>query len=257
VAIIVLTRETGTQVEALAEQIARELGFSVCYRDLPLAADDATPASVECANRRLTPAEAIDALALKRDRAGLEAMEETLVMALRGSIVLCGSLAAHLLQDVGHALRVRVRATMALRVRRLAALLETDDTELALAQVLQSDQRARCALARMFAVHDPEDCTLYDAVVDTGRLPALDCARQIIDRTRGERFSDHGSGTVEIERLLLRVRAALRWEGRERGKTGAPIRVDFGAAGAHVHRRSRSVAQGGGRIYLLPGPGIA
>jgi cytidylate kinase len=259
VAIIVLTHEVGTQVEALAEQIARELDFSVCYRDMPPASGDSAVLADERVNHRLTPAEAIDALALKRDRAGLEAMEGTLVMALRGRVVLCGSLAAHLLRDVGHALRVRVRATMALRVRRLSALLETDDIDVALAQVLQSDQQTRCALARTFAISDPEDCSLYDAVTDTGRLPLLECAQQIIGQASGERFSDRQSDTVEIERLMLRVRAALKWESRAREcvQPNAPIRVEFGGASAHARRRPRFAARGGARIYLLPSTGIS
>jgi hypothetical protein len=69
---------------------------------------------------------------------------------------------------------------MALRVRRIMACMNTEESELALAKILQSDQRQAETLNRLFRIRDSEQNDLYDLVVDTGREPAETCALQII-----------------------------------------------------------------------------
>jgi cytidylate kinase len=203
-AVVVLTCEMGTSVKYLAETLARKLGAPIFYREVEGGAGSVN------AREQSQPAgfaALIDAFAREKNRVELSAIEDICALAARGDVMLVSSTATQLLRDVPHVIRVRVRTTMALRVRKIMACMGTDQPESALTKILESDRRHSEALARLFAIADREDPAHYDLVVDTGRESVDVCAERIISLTREERHAPTADSLSRLAQMLALARA--------------------------------------------------
>lgn len=181
-AVIALTSNMGTGVKYVAEQTARRLGVELVYREICPAGYEIPADMKRLANHTIGSRWEAGLAWLKaaEHADGLAELEDLCRLAQRGNVLICGATALHFLGDVAQVVKIRVRTTMALRVRRIMACMGTDEPELALGKILQSDQRQSESLKQMFGIDDPENPTLYDSVIDTGREPAETCAMQIV-----------------------------------------------------------------------------
>lgn len=93
---------------------------------------------------------------------------EVFETSLKDDVVIMGRWSTLLLRGVAHALRVRVCAPAALRIRRVAESLGLDPEE-ARIRVQRSDQGIRARI-RQFSDVEWNDPALYDLVLCTGRF---------------------------------------------------------------------------------------
>ena len=176
-AVIALTSGMGTGVKYVAEQVARRLGIELVHREI-------CPAALAPVAANLGPSESRWETGLAWLHAahyadGLSELEALCRLAQRGNVLICGATPLHFFSDAANVTKIRIRTTMAVRVRRIMACMGTDEPDLALAKILQSDRRQSETLLRMFGIDDFENPQLYDCVIDTGREPAEACAVQI------------------------------------------------------------------------------
>lgn len=128
-----------------------------------------------------------------------------LELAARGGVVICGRGAVMYLQRVPHALRVRVTAPEAVRVRRICQEQGVTE-EAALGLVRQSD-RERAARVRFVHHVDWDDVLLYDLVLNTERLHPADAVRVLRETLRLERYRATPAGLAVVRDLSLAARA--------------------------------------------------
>lgn len=199
----------GTGVKYVAEQVAQRLGLNLVYREIcetarfPLSADTRTEPKTQCTRWQT----GLTSLHLHRHSAALADVEDLYRLAQRDNLLICGNTPLHFLSDLAHVVKVRIRTTMALRVRRIMACMNTDESELALAKILQSDQRQAETLNRLFQIKDSESPGLYDLVVDTGREPAENCALQIAALALAKTLQPTGLSAAKLEAMVEQVRA--------------------------------------------------
>lgn len=180
-AVIALTSGMGTGVKYVAEKVARHLNLELVYREVCPAGHD-FPSSATHSSGALGRWEAgVAWLKASRCLEGLANLEEICRLAQRGNVLICGTTPLHFLSAVVPVTKIRVRMTMALRVRRIMACMGTDESNAALEKILQSDGKQSEILKRLFGIHDFEQANLYDAVIDTGLEPADQCAQQIVN----------------------------------------------------------------------------
>ena len=115
-------------------------------------------------------------------------------MAKEGGIVIVGRAGQMLLRDDPAALHVRIIAPESVRVARLVSFRSITE-ESARAQIQTSDQTRRNYLRRFYQANW-EDSSLYDLVINTGRLSVL-AASDLICRTARLQGSGIGSQIVE------------------------------------------------------------
>ncbi len=123
--------------------------------------------------------------------------------------------AVPLLQDVGHVVRVRVCAPMHMRVRRMMARLDTDDSGFVENEIAVSDLTQDAITRRHFAL-DWRDARQYDLVLNTGELTIDECVDEI-ESVVGSRRVQRTTETVRVfDNLSLQweVKAALRKDAR-------------------------------------------
>ena len=104
--------------------------------------------------------------------------EEVLEAAARGNVVLRGWGATCLLRPVPHVPCVRIMRPFDKRVQWLMEQLDTDDADVAEAEIRRSDQANAARMHEQFGVHwgDP---VLFDLVLNTDRLSVDSCVQQI------------------------------------------------------------------------------
>lgn len=208
-AVIALTSSMGTGVKYVAEQVAQRLGLNLVYREICEMARVAVTDSAQQAPQ--TPkshwATGLMALHTQRQSAALADLEDLCRLVQRDNVLICGNTPLHFLSEVTHVVKVRVRTTMALRVRRIMACMNTDESDLALAKILLSEQRQADTLNRLFQIKDSESNELYDLVVDTGREPAENCALHIVGLASKRAQAAAGPSKSHLDTMAAQVRA--------------------------------------------------
>lgn len=181
-AVIALTSGMGTGVKYVAEIVARQLGVELVHREICVPGADRLPAATKVRHAPWGSRWEAGLAWLEASRAeeGLAHLEEVCRMAQRGNVLIWGITPLHFLSAATQVTKIRVRTTMALRVRRIMSCMGTDEPDSALEKILQNDRHHADTLRRMFGVDDFETPSLYDAVIDTGREPAETCAMQIV-----------------------------------------------------------------------------
>lgn len=209
-AVIALTSGIGTGSKHLAELVAKRLGLALAYREIATGGH-----TKSCdVNQRLTEPSAprwergLAALNRDSNAAGLAELDDIYQLAQRGNVLICGTAPLHFLADIEQVIKIRVRTTMALRVRRIMACMNTDLPEPALDKILAGDQRQAAMLERLFQIPNLEDPSLYDLVVDTGREPVDSIAAQIVDRVTMPKFIPRAEYFLMLEGRLKRVRSS-------------------------------------------------
>ncbi len=217
-AVIALTSGIGTGSKHLAELVGKRLGLVLAYREISMGGNATSGVMNKCPAEPSAPRweRGLAALNNEGNGVGLTELEDIYRLAQRGNVLICGTSPLHFLADIEHVIKVRVRTTMALRVRRIMAFMNTDIAQPALGKILAGDQRQAAMLDRLFQIADLEDPSLYDLVVDTGREPVESIASQIVDLVTMPKFKPREEYILMLEHRATHVNSSrstlLNWE---------------------------------------------
>ena len=210
--VIALTQGMGSLAQDIAEQLAKELQLSTLQHEVTERVASKMHVSKSLISRlragRAGPIERLTA-----DRASIEvySAEEVLEAAARGHVVLRGWGATCLLRPVAHVPCVRILRPLAKRVQWLMAELDTDDAELAEAEIRRSDNANASRMQEQFGVNWGEP-VLFDLVLNTDRMSVDTCVGQIKALVARPEFAPTESSRAMLQAMALqaRVRSALR-----------------------------------------------
>lgn len=228
--LIAMTREMGSLGKDVAKGVGDALGIPVLHHEIiePLAD-----------KMRLRKSHVIKLLEgqpsfFERLTADLTSLsiytaEETFALAAKGQGAVIRSWgAANLLRPVAHVVCVRVCAPQALRIRRMAERMQTNDDALARREVESNDEAHTAIVRRHFGV-DWRDAEQYDLVLNTERVSIDECVDTVLRYVRHPDFQETAESHAKFENLRMeaRVRSALRQDSRTR-TTRIAISADGG-----------------------------
>jgi CMP/dCMP kinase len=177
-AAITISRQLGSQGDAVAHAVARNLSYRVVYRELINQAAQRAGAP----EMALAMIDVLGLLDLHPSAQEAQAYQEALrhvfaEWAAQGRVVILGRAGCVLLQERPAVLHVRIVAPFRQRIEQLAQR-QGISQQAARAQVEASDQARRAYVHRYHQV-DWDDPQLYDLVLNTGRL-TVDSAAALI-----------------------------------------------------------------------------
>jgi cytidylate kinase len=186
-AAITISRQLGSQGDAIAHAVAHSLGYRVVYRQL----------INQAAQRAGAPEMALavlDVLGLldlhpsaQEAQAYQQALRQVLAeWAAQGQVVILGRAGCVLLKERPDVLHVRIVAPFYQRIEQIAQH-QAISQQAAQAQVEASDQ-ARRAYVQQYHQVDWDDPQLYDLILNTGRL-TVDSAATLICLAHGRLLS--------------------------------------------------------------------
>lgn len=210
--VIALTQGMGSLAQDIAEQLAQELELSTLQHEVVDHVANKMHVSRSLINRlRAGKAGAIERFRADREGMAIYTAEEVLETAARGDVVLRGWGATCLLRPVPHVPCVRIMRPLAKRVQWLMAEIDTDDVELAEAEILRSDRANAARMHEQFGVNwgDP---VLFDLVLNTDRLSVDTCVQQIRALLLRPEFAETDASRALLNGMALQahVRAAMR-----------------------------------------------
>ncbi len=212
--VIALTQGMGSLAQDVAEQLAQELQLATMQHEVADHVASRMHVSKSLISRlRGGTAGPIERLTADRSSMAVYTAEEVLETAARGNVVLRGWGATCLLRPVSHVPCVRIMRPFEKRVQWLMAALDTDDIELAEAEIRRSDHANASRMHEQFGVNwgDP---VLFDVVLNTDRLSVDACVGQIKALLARPEFAQTEASQALLQGMALsaRVRAALRSE---------------------------------------------
>ena len=210
--VIALTQGMGSLAQDIAEQLADELKLSTLQHEVAERVADKMHVSKSLISRlRSGKAGLIEGLRADRQSMAVYTAEEVLDAAARGNVVIRGWGATQLLRPVPHVPCIRIMRPLPQRVQWLMQQLETDDAEMAEAEIRRSDHANATRMHQQFGV-DWGDPVLFDLVLNTDRLSVDTCVQQIKGLLQRPEFAETEAsrGLLQAMALHARVRAALR-----------------------------------------------
>lgn len=210
--VIALTQGMGSLAQDIAEQLAGELQLATLQHEVAEHVASKMQVSRSLISRlRAGKAGPIERLTTDRGAIAVYTAEEVLETAARGNVVLRGWGATCLLRPVPHVPCVRIMRPFNKRVQWLMAALDTDDIELAEAEIRRSDHANATRMHDQFGV-DWGDPVLFDLVLNTDRLSVDTCVGQIKALLARPEFAETDASRALLQGMALsaRVRSALR-----------------------------------------------
>ena len=210
--VIALTQGMGSLAQDIAEQLAGELQLATLQHEVAEHVASKMQVSRSLINRlRTGKAGPIERLTADRGAIAVYTAEEVLETAAHGNVVLRGWGATCLLRPVPHVPCVRIMRHFDKRVQWLMAELDTDDIELAEAEIRRSDHANATRMHDQFGV-DWGDPVLFDLVLNTDRLSVDTCVGQIKALLARPEFAETEASRALLQGMALsaRVRSALR-----------------------------------------------
>lgn len=209
--VIALTQGMGSLAQDVAEKLAADLGLQNLEHEVAARVADKMHVSKSLINRlRSGKAGLIEGLRADKEAMALYTAEEVLDAAARGNVVIRGWGATQLLRSVPHIPCIRIMRPLEQRVEWLMKQLDTDDRDLARAEILRSDQANAARMHDQFGVQwgDP---VLFDVVLNTERLGVETCVEQIKALLKRPEFAETPASKTRLECMALsaRVRVAL------------------------------------------------
>ncbi|MES2958903.1 MAG: cytidylate kinase family protein [Pseudomonadota bacterium] len=210
--VIALTQGMGSLAQDIAEQLAQELNLSTLQHEVAERVASKMHVSKSLISRlRAGKAGTFERLKADREGMAIYTAEEVLDAAAAGNVVLRGWGATALLRPVPHVPCVRILRPLAKRVQWLMTELDTDDADLAEAEIRRSDEANAARMHDQFGVTwgDP---VLFDLVLNTDRLSVDTCVQQIKALLARPEFAETAASRALLLGMALqaRVRAALR-----------------------------------------------
>lgn len=210
--VIALTQGMGSLAQEVAEQLALELGLSTLQHEVAERVAGRMHVSKSLISRlRAGKAGPIERLRTDRDAMAVYTAEEVLDAAAQGNVVIRGWGATLLLRPVPHVPCIRIMRPFDQRVRWLMNELDTDDVELARAEIRRSDHANAARMHDQFGV-DWGDPVLFDLVLNLDRLSVDTCVQQIKVLLGRPEFAETAASRTQLAGMALsaRVRACLK-----------------------------------------------
>lgn len=210
--VIALTQGMGSLAQDIAEQLAAELGLTTLQHEVAERVANKMKVSKSLISRlRTGKAGPIERLTADRDSMAVYTHEEVLETAAAGNVVLRGWGATCLLRPVPHVPCIRIMRPFDKRVAWLMAELDTDDVDLAQAEIRRSDHANASRMHEQFGV-DWGDPVLFDLVLNTDRLSVDTCVQQIKGLLARPEFAETAASRALLQGMALsaHVRAALK-----------------------------------------------
>lgn len=210
--VIALTQGMGSLAQDVAEQLADELNLATLQHEVAERVADKMHVSKSLIGRlRTGKAGLIEGLRADRQAMAVYSAEEVLEAAARGNVVIRGWGATQLLRQVPHVPCLRIMRPLAQRVKWLMTVLDTDDAEMAEAEIRRSDHANATRMNQQFGV-DWGDPVLFDLVLNTERLSVDSCVQQIKLLLARPEFAETEASRAMLQAMALHahVRAALR-----------------------------------------------
>jgi cytidylate kinase len=210
--VIALTQGMGSLAQDIAEQLASELKLTTVQHEVAehVASKMHVPKSL-ISRLRAGKAGILERQKATRDAMAIYTAEELLEAAARGNVVLRGWGATALLRPVPHVPCVRIMRPLAQRVEWLMTALDTDDAELAEAEIKRSDESNASRMHEQYGVQwgDP---VLFDMVLNTERMSVDTCVQQLKALLARPEFAETEASRAMLHSMALHahVRAALR-----------------------------------------------
>ncbi|MBA4176515.1 MAG: transporter [Leptothrix sp. (in: Bacteria)] len=229
--VIALTQGMGSLAQDIADQLAKELQIKTLQTEVAQHVAEKMHVSKSLISRvRSGHAGPIERLKTDHSSIAIYTAEDVLDTAARGDVVLRGWGASVLLRPVPHVPCIRIMRPFAKRVQWLMAELDTDDIELAEAEIRRSDHANSSRMHQQFGV-DWGDPVLYDMVLNTDRLSVDTCVSQIKTLVARPEFARTEASQALLEGMALsaHVRAALRGHDETHG-----VDVTINAGGGRV-----------------------
>jgi cytidylate kinase len=211
-AVIALTQGMGSLAQDIAEQLAQELGLSTLQHEIAERVADKMHVSKSLINRlRAGQAGTLERLQTDRSSIAVYTAAEVLDAAAKGNVVLRGWGATCLLRPVSHVPCVRIMRPMAQRVQWLMQQLDTDESDIAEAEIRRSDQANAARMHEQFGV-EWGDPVLFDQVFNLERMTVDTCVQQLKALLARPEFAPTEASVSQLKGLALsaHVRAALR-----------------------------------------------
>ena len=214
-AIVTISRETGTDGEKIGRAVASKLGYEyfdkkAIFRDLEEHGEEWARWGKEMDDHCPTVWERFD-----RSFAGVVALVEDRIFqhALRDNVVIMGRGGNWLLRDVPYALRARIKGPIEERIRRVCER-EDVNREAAERMIESSDHERSCYVRNVYR-RDISDSGDYDLVLNVGDVRFDEVVALIVDEIPAR----DKQATVEARENLRRMAAAA--------KVKAEISADF------------------------------
>lgn len=210
--VIALTQGMGSLAQDVADQLARELKLSTLQHEVADHVAGKMHVSKSMISRlRAGKAGPIERFTADTASIAVYTAEDVLETAARGNVVLRGWGATCLLRPVPHVPCIRIMRPFAKRVQWLMAELDTDDVELAEAEIKRSDHANATRMHQQFGV-EWGDPVLFDLVLNTDRLSVDACVNQIKTLLASPEFAETEASRAQLQGMALsaHVRAALR-----------------------------------------------
>ncbi len=220
--VVAMTREMGSLGMDVAKILESELKVPVVYHELIGNLSDRMRVRKSHVIRLLGgKATLLERLTADKTSLSIYTADEMLSLASKGA-VLRGWGAAHLLQPVKHAIRVRICAPLELRVDRMMKRLDSEDRDSITSEIKVSDEAQGAIAKRHFGV-DWQNPELYDISCNTERMSVEECAEEIMKLVKGPAFQETEDSRAVLAALALQanVRAALRADPSTRSLTFA------------------------------------
>ena len=210
--VIALTQGMGSLAQDIAEQLADALQLATLQHEVAEHVASKMHVSKSLISRlRTGKAGPIERLRADRSAMAVYSAEDVLETAARGNVVLCGWGATCLLRPVPHVPCLRIMRPFEKRVQWLMAELDSDDIELAEAEIRRSDHANAIRMHDQFGV-DWGDPVLFDLVLNTDRLSVDTCVGQIKALLARPEFTESEASRALLQGMALsaQVRSALR-----------------------------------------------
>jgi cytidylate kinase len=230
VAVITIFRQAGCEGRYIAEHVARALNYHFadyataerlmlqCGYDLTPKVYESTPDFWDRFTRR----------GMERDRINSMLRSVTLATAHHGNVVLLGRGCFAPLQGLCDVLNVRLKAPLPLRIERI--MQKHEMTKEQAAEFVAERDTLVADFARTSYGLSPDDLSLFDLVIDTGKVDRDSAVRWLVEAAGSLacRAGDPTAAALEVDQVLQRAvanefgrRERLRAEKRARS-TGTP-----------------------------------
>jgi cytidylate kinase len=211
--VVAITREMGSLGNEVAQGLGDALGLPVVYHEVIDHLADRMRVRRSHVIRLLDGhAGLLERLTADKVSMFLHSADEIIALAQRGKgAIIRGWGATHLLRDVPHVVCVRVCAPFQIRLNRMMKRVGSEDVQSVAEEIHRNDEAHTAIMRRNFDLRwtDPEH---YDVVLNTQRVPVVECVDKILRLVTAPQFTETEASRRQLDDLALttRVRAALR-----------------------------------------------
>lgn len=205
-AIITISRGSFSHGKEIAENVAERLGYECISREILIeASKDFTVPERKLFQAIYDSPSFLDNIIFRKEKY-IAYIQAAVLKSLKKDNVVYHGLAGHFfVQDISHVLKVRIIASMAERVKAVMRINQVARDE-ALKYIHKVDEQRRKWSQKLYGI-ETTDPSLYDMVINIGKLTLEDAVDIICHRVGLKRFRKTPQSQQKIEDLSLAANA--------------------------------------------------